>query len=58
MVRFTCWLTERERYELERKSGELQVSLNHVLRVALRAGLGLPQNEALAQSVRIEREIA
>lgn len=56
LTRFTAWLTERERYELERKSAEFGQSLNYTLRVALRSGLGLPIDEHLAQAVRIKQQ--
>ena len=55
-TRFTAWLTERERFELERKSLELGLSLNQTLRIALRVGLGLPVSDGLAQSVRVDQE--
>lgn len=54
--RFTAWLTERERYEITRLSDELQISQNQVVRIALRAGLGLPVNAGQAASVRIDHQ--
>ena len=54
--RFTAWLTERERWELENASARMNLSINQTLRVALRAGLGLPVDPAQAQAVKIRQE--
>jgi len=56
LTRFTAWLTERERYELERIAAQQGFSLNYTLRVALRLGLGLPVEDRRAQAIRDRQE--
>jgi hypothetical protein len=50
-LRFTAWLDARERAELDRVAGELGVSRNYVMRLALRVGLGLSIPPALAGAI-------
>lgn len=52
MIRFTAWLEEPEDDLLRERAFELGLSMNHVARIALRAGLGLPVPVRLAELVQ------
>ena len=55
-VRFTTWVSERERAAIDEKAQELGTSANFIVRKAIRIALGIDRDDQMLRLSRVTAE--